>query len=171
MSHHFDTPTAREDPRINVCDFYLFSGRLGATTMALTVNPDAGVPAPVTFREEGLYAFRFDPNEDLREEVAFKFTFGPVYHDDAHQHVHVQDFSVHHMRGAAVVKGVTGDVIVRSQTGRVVGAGGFRAFAGLAPDLFVGDAAALGAVRKALLEHRRFVPEAFESHRNFFRPP
>jgi hypothetical protein len=21
MSHHFDTPTAKEDPRINVCDF------------------------------------------------------------------------------------------------------------------------------------------------------
>ena len=22
MSHHFDTPTAKEDTRINVCDFY-----------------------------------------------------------------------------------------------------------------------------------------------------
>ena len=27
MSHHFDTPTAKEDPRLNVCDFYLFRGR------------------------------------------------------------------------------------------------------------------------------------------------
>jgi hypothetical protein len=27
MSHHFDTPTAKEDPRINICDFYLFRGR------------------------------------------------------------------------------------------------------------------------------------------------
>ncbi len=26
MSHHFDTPTALEDPRINLCDFYLFRG-------------------------------------------------------------------------------------------------------------------------------------------------
>ena len=26
MSHHFDTPTAREDPRLNICDFYLFDG-------------------------------------------------------------------------------------------------------------------------------------------------
>ena len=39
MSHHFDTPTAKEDPRINVCDFYLFRGRPGTTVMALTVNP------------------------------------------------------------------------------------------------------------------------------------
>ena len=29
MSHHFDTPTAKEDPRINVCDFYLFRGGPG----------------------------------------------------------------------------------------------------------------------------------------------
>ena len=60
MSHHFDTPTAREDPRINVCDFYLFEGAPGATVMAMTVNPDAGLSAPDSFREEGLYAFRFD---------------------------------------------------------------------------------------------------------------
>jgi hypothetical protein len=26
MSHHFDTPTAKEDPLINVCEFYLFRG-------------------------------------------------------------------------------------------------------------------------------------------------
>jgi hypothetical protein len=30
MSHHFDTPTAREDPRINVYDFYLIRGRPGS---------------------------------------------------------------------------------------------------------------------------------------------
>ena len=52
MSHHFDTPTAREDPRINVCDFYLFEGAPGATVMAMTVNPDAGLSAPDSFREE-----------------------------------------------------------------------------------------------------------------------
>ena len=76
MSHHFDTPTAREDPRINVCDFYLFGGSPGATVMAMTVNPDAGVSAPETFRDEGLYAFRFDLNGDAREELAFKVRFG-----------------------------------------------------------------------------------------------
>src|ERR1700722_5257036 len=76
MSHHFDTPTAREDPRINVCDLYLFRGRLGTTVMALTVNPDAGVGAPDTFRDEGLYVFRFATNRDLREDVTFKVQFG-----------------------------------------------------------------------------------------------
>jgi hypothetical protein len=64
MSHHFDTPTAREDPRINLCDFYLFRGQPGTVVMALTVNPDAGSD---TFRDEGLYAFRFDLNGDASQ--------------------------------------------------------------------------------------------------------
>ena len=40
--------------------------------MAMTVNPDAGTKAPDTFHEEGLYAFRFDVNDDAHEEVTFK---------------------------------------------------------------------------------------------------
>jgi hypothetical protein len=67
---YFDTPTAKEDPRVNICDFYLFRGRPGTTVMALTVNPNAGVGAPDTFRDEGLYAFRFDTDRDLREDVS-----------------------------------------------------------------------------------------------------
>jgi hypothetical protein len=62
MSHHFDTPTAQGDPRISLCDFYLFRGRFGTTVMALTVNPDARISAADTFHEEELYAFRFDLN-------------------------------------------------------------------------------------------------------------
>src|SRR6201988_5367237 len=94
MSHHFDTPTAKEDPRINVCDFYLFDGEPGTTVMALTVNPDAGVSAPDTLRDEGLYAFRFDLNGDAKEEVTFKFRFGEVRHANDDEHQHVQDFHV-----------------------------------------------------------------------------
>src|ERR1700685_4841871 len=94
MSHHFDTPTAKEDPRINICDFYLFRGRPGTTVMAMTVNPDAEVSAPDTFRDEGLYAFRFDLNGDAREELTFKFRFGAPRHADGTEHRHVQDCQV-----------------------------------------------------------------------------
>ena len=48
MSHHFDTAIAREDPRLNILDFYLFRGRAGTTVMAMTVNPNAGTKAPDT---------------------------------------------------------------------------------------------------------------------------
>ena len=76
MSHHFDTRLAREDPSLNICDFYLFDGPMGKTVMAMTVNADAGLSASDTLHPEGLYAFRFDLNGDAREEVAFKFRFG-----------------------------------------------------------------------------------------------
>jgi len=29
MSHHFDTKLAKEDPSLNLCDFYLFDGPSG----------------------------------------------------------------------------------------------------------------------------------------------
>lgn len=77
MSHHFDTPTARQDPRINLCDFYLFRGTPGTVAMALTVNPDAGSGGPDTFREEGLYAFRFDLSQ-CRIRAEFPY-FGEPY--------------------------------------------------------------------------------------------
>jgi len=169
MSHHFDTPTAQEDPRINVCDFYLFRGRPGTTVMAMTVNPDAGISAPDTFRDEGLYAFRFDLNGDAREDVTFKVRFSPPMHADADEHTHVQTFEVRRATGQAALRGDGGDLIVKGRTGAVVDAGaGVKAFAGLAPDLFAGDAAALGAFRNALLKEGRFAPEAFQNRKNFF---
>src|ERR1700740_2936971 len=82
MSHHFDTKLAREDPSLNLCDFYLFDGSSGKTVMAMTVNPDVGLSAPDTLHPEGLYAFRFDLNGDAREEVTFKFRFGEPQHAD-----------------------------------------------------------------------------------------
>src|ERR1700689_3326548 len=143
MSHHFDTPTAREDPRINVCDFYLFRGRPGFTVMAMTVNPNDGQSGPDTFREEGLYAFRFDLDGDAREELSFKVTFGPPFDADGDDHKHEQIFEVRRSPGAAALKGANGDLIAAGTTGAVVKSkSGVTAFAGLAPDLFAVDAAA-----------------------------
>jgi hypothetical protein len=111
MSHHFDTPTARQDPRINVCDFYLFEGALGATVMAMTVNPDAGISAPDTFRNEGLYAFRFDLDDDAREELAFKVMFGVASHAAGDELLHTQSVEVRRSIGDAALRGVEGEVI------------------------------------------------------------
>ena len=169
MSHHFDTPTAREDPRINVCDFYLFRGRPGSTVMAMTVNPNAGQSAPDTFRDEGLYAFRFDLDGDAREELSFIVRFGAVLHSDDDDHAHVQSFEVRRASGPSAATGADGELIAAGQTGRVVeGGAGVKAFAGLAPDLFAGDAMALGQFRTAFFDKGMFRPEAFQNHKNFF---
>lgn len=169
MSHHFDTPTAREDPRINLCDFYLFPGRAGSTVMVMTVNPNAGQSAPDTFRDEGLYAFRFDLNGDAREELSFKVRFGAVLHGDDEHHAHAQSFEMRRASGPAAASGADGELIAAGQTGRVVEAGaGVQAFAGLAPDLFAGDAMALGEFRTGFFEKGTFHPQAFQNRKNFF---
>ena len=101
MSHHFDTAIAREDPRLNLLDFYLFRGQPGTTVMAMTVNPNAGTKAPDTFHEEGLYAFRFDVNDDAREEVTFKIRFGEAGHAEGEgpEGRHVQALQVRRATG------------------------------------------------------------------------
>jgi Domain of unknown function (DUF4331) len=169
MSHHFDTPTAREDPRINVCDFYLFRGRSGFTVMAMTVNPNAGQSGPDTFREEGLYAFRFDLDGDAREELSFSVRFSAVFHSDDKDHAHAQSYEVRRASGPGAAGGAEGELVAAGHTGRIVEAeGGVKAFAGLAPDLFAGDASALGEFRTAFFEKGMFHPEAFQNRKNFF---
>ena len=169
MSHHFDTPTAKEDPRINVCDFYLFRNHPGTTVMALTVNPNAGVGAPDTFRDEALYAFRFDTNRDLREDVTFKIQFGAPAHADGSEHRHVQSFAVRRAAGADALKGAAGELIISGNTGGVMKAdSGCLAYAGLAPDPFATNGIGFGAFRKALWSENRFAPESFQNGQSFF---
>src|ERR1700759_5248820 len=123
MSHHFDTPTAREDPRINVCDLYLFRRCPGTVVLAMTVNPDAGLSAPDTFREEGLYAFRFDTNGDAVEDVTFKVRFGAVSHLEGDDHQHVQNFEVRRATGAQARTGADGELLIDGHTGTRYGVG------------------------------------------------
>src|SRR5580658_10038685 len=99
MSHHFDTKLAKEDPSLNVCDFYLFQGTASTTVMAMTVNPDVGLSAPDTLHQEGLYAFRFDVNGDAREEVVFKLRFDAPRHAPGSEDVHIQNFQVRRATG------------------------------------------------------------------------
>ena len=50
----------------------------------------------------------------------------------------------------------------------MTGRDGIKAFAGLAPDLFAGDAQALGKFRTTLAKDKRFAAEAWENRKNFF---
>jgi hypothetical protein len=168
MSHHFDTPTAKEDPRINVCDLYLFAGAPGTTVMAMTVNPDAGLSAPDTFRDEGLYAFRFDLNHDAREEVTFKFRFGDVRHADKDEHRHVQNLQVRRATGEEAVRGEAGETLIEGETGTILSKSGIRVYAGLAPDMFAGDAVALHGFLVAFYNEKRYNGDAFLHRQDFF---
>src|SRR5438876_6219325 len=77
MSHHIDTPAAREDGRVDLCDLYVFDGADPDTTvLIMTVNPDAGKSSPTTFHPEVVYEFKIDTNEDALEDLSYYFRFG-----------------------------------------------------------------------------------------------
>ena len=75
MSHHFDTPTAIADGRINLCDFYVFPATHGSTVFILTVNPDAGRSSARTFRPDALYEFVVASDGGTCEDIAFRVRF------------------------------------------------------------------------------------------------
>jgi Domain of unknown function (DUF4331) len=168
MSHHFDTKLAKEDPSLNLCDFYLFEGDPGTTVMAMTVNPDVGVSASAILHPEGLYAFRFDLNGDAREEVTFKFRFSEPRHTDNDEHTHIQKFEVRRGTGEDASRGAAGDLLVEGETGKVETKPGVRAYVGIAPELFAGDAFALHAFLTAFYKNHRYDGDSFLHRQNFF---
>jgi hypothetical protein len=169
MSHHFDTDQAKQDPRLNCCDLYLFRGRPGTTVMAMTSNADAGISAPDTFHPEGLYAIRFDTNGDAKEERSFKFRFGEPEHLDVDEHRHVQSFKVIRAASAAEMKGMEGQVLAEGRTGQNVSAGEVRAFAGLVPELWAADAFAFFTTLTNLFSENKYDPKVFEHRENLFQ--
>src|SRR6202050_4446726 len=160
MSHHVDTKLAREDPSLNLCDFYLFDGPPGKTVMAMTVNPDVGLSAPDTVHPEGLYAFRFDLNGDAREEVTFKLRFGEPRHGAGSEHTHIQPFVVRRATGNDALRGDAGESLVAGETGSIATNSGVRAFVGIAPDVFAANAG-FRAFMTAFYQDQRYDGDAF----------
>jgi Domain of unknown function (DUF4331) len=159
LSHHFDTPTAREDPRLNLCDMYVFAGSPHTTVLAMTVNPAATAETSAPFRDEAIYAFRLDTDGDRREDVSFKVRFA--------EHAGSQRFDV--IRSDRTPGGLDGDVVLRGDLDVVTDptTTGVRAFAGVVLDPFAGDAAALEKFKAAGVEGR-YEPAAFDNRVNFF---
>src|ERR1700758_3128460 len=76
MSHHFTSPAAIEDGRLNLLDVYVFPEATGTSTLVLTVNPDSGRSSPVTFRADALYEFVIASDGGTGEDRAFRMSFG-----------------------------------------------------------------------------------------------
>jgi hypothetical protein len=160
MSHHFDTPTGREDPRLNLCDYYLFEGGTGRTVMAMTCNPSIAPGTAEAFRDEARYEFRFDTDGDGVEDVSFKVSF--------HAAAGGQAFAVRRGSGPDAVRGSGGDLLAEGMTSWPTdGAQGSRAYAGVSQDVFAGDGTALEAF-EAGFARGDYTPADFENHSNLF---
>jgi hypothetical protein len=138
VSHHFDSPTAIADGRINLCDLFVFPGMPGTTTLILTVNPDAGRSSATTFRSDALYEFVLASDGGTREDIAFRVTL--TQPDPTGN----QQIRVLRADGAAAQHGTEEALLGEGHTGEAfpLGAGGL-AWAGLAADPFTADGIAL----------------------------
>jgi Domain of unknown function (DUF4331) len=155
MSHHFDSPAALADGRVNPCDLYVFPAAPGTNALILTVNPDAGRSSPTTFRPDALYEFVVASDGGTSEDLTFRVTFSEP-DDHGRQQVQVRRANgptAHHSTKETLVgEGRSGEVVSLNGDG--------LAWAGLAADPFTGDGVALGGFLQALGEGR-YSPQAF----------
>lgn len=131
MSHHLDSPIARQDVRLDITDLYTFRGETG-TTFVINVCHSIAKPQITGYHPEGMYEFKVDLNGDAVEDVTYRFNF------EERDPQGKQKYTIHrisgkdardpHASGKLVAQGAT-DETVSSPTG-------LRAWAGHAGDPF-----------------------------------
>lgn len=142
MSHHLDSPLARQDPRLDISDVYLFRGDRG-TVFVMNVNPLSGTGG---FHPEGRYEFSVDTDGDVLEDITFRVTFGPPGPDGA------QRWELRRLDGVqAADETVPGRLLAAGITEEPADADGLRVFAGRAGDPFYIDGTVVGAVCTAVV--------------------
>jgi len=146
MSHHLDSPLARQDPRLNITDNYLFDAD-GATVFVLDTRTSlAGDQNPDMFHPEGRYEFKVHLDGHQLEDITYRFAFGP---DENGR----QPYTVSRVDGAeAGSDAATGTIIARGHTGETTYTGeGGRAWAGAAADPFYLDLTLLDAIDQTVI--------------------
>jgi hypothetical protein len=142
MSHHLDSPLARQDKRLDISDVYVFRGTSG-TAFVINVNPLSG---PDGFHPEALYEFKIDIDGDAVEDITFRASFGALEPDGR------QSIELRRLDGPdARDRDATGLVVARGHTEEeITGAAGVRLWAGSAADPFYIKGSVIGAVMKAI---------------------
>lgn len=132
MSHHLDSPLARQDIRLDITDLYVFRGEIG-TAFVINVCHSLGgdIPAP-GFHPEGRYEFKIDLDGDAVEEITYRITFADR---DAGGH---QPFELRRISAAAAADPaeVGSPVLVGTTDAVATSPDGTRLWAGQAGDPF-----------------------------------
>ncbi|MEU8377595.1 DUF4331 family protein [Streptosporangium sp. NPDC048865] len=151
MSHHLDSPIARQDVRLDITDLYVFRGETG-TVFVMDICPSiAGEDAPRGFHPEARYEFKIDGDGDHVEDLTYRLTFGE--RDAAGE----QDLELSRLAGAeARDTGASGTVVARGTTGRRIDAGGgLRLWTGETSDPFWIEPDVLAAIGRAFADGTR----------------
>ncbi len=132
MSHHLDSPIARQDIRLDITDLYVFRGQTG-TAFVINVCHSIFGPIPTPgYHPEGMYEFKVDLNGDAVEEVTYRITFNERDQDGK------QSYVVRRIRGAeAVDPHAPGSIVAQGTTREIVSTtSGLHVWAGKAGDPF-----------------------------------
>lgn len=141
MSHHLDSPLAREDPRLDISDVYVFKGKTG-TVFIMNVNPQSGSGG---FHHEAMYEFKIDLSGDAREDITFRVTFGERADDK--QTVELRQLS----GDEAADRMSDGTVLANGETDQVImGESDVKLFVGSAGEPFYIPGPVVGAVKEAI---------------------
>ncbi|WP_436762566.1 DUF4331 family protein [Streptosporangium sp. V21-05] len=151
MSHHLDSPGARQDVRLDITDLYVFRGETG-TVFVMDVCPSiAGEDAPKGFHPEATYEFKIDGDGDHVEDLTYRLTFGE--RDAAGD----QEVELRRLAGVEAREvDAAGAVVGRGTTGRPIDAeSGLRLWAGETSDPFWIEPDVLAAIGKAFANGTR----------------
>jgi hypothetical protein len=131
MSHHLDSPIARQDVRLDITDLYVFRGETGTAFVINVCHSIANPPIP-GYHPEGMYEFKIDLNADAVEEVTYRLTF------EERDAQGKQKYIVRRITGKeAVDPHAAGTVVAKGRTDEsVTTPSGLRAWAGHAGDPF-----------------------------------
>jgi hypothetical protein len=147
MSHHLDSPIARQDPRLDVTDLYVFGGERGTVLVTNHSHSLAGEDIPRGLHPEGKYEFKIDGNGDAIEDVTYRFTFGDTEDDGA------QPYRLRRLVGPEARDDfASGTLVAEGRTGETLEFAGGRAWVGKAGDPFWIEPDVLHAVGAAF-EH------------------
>ena len=132
MSHHLDSPIARQDIRLDITDLYVFRGEQGTVFAINVCNSIAGPIAAPGYHPEGMYEFKIDLDGDAVADVTFRFTF------DERDEKGYQRYVVRRIGGVgADDPDAPGTVVAKGTTDEAVSTpSGLRAWAGKAGDPF-----------------------------------
>ncbi len=123
MSHHLDSPIARQDIRLDITDLYVFRGQTG-TVFVINVCHSIFGPIPTPgYHPEGMYEFKIDSNGDAIEDITYRLTFDERDANGKQKYVvrclKGAEATDPHAHGTVVAEGSTGETVTTASRLRV----------------------------------------------------
>jgi len=145
MSHHLDTPLARQNGQLYIDDLYLFSSDHG-TVFVMDVNSTiTGPDVQPGFHHEARYEFKVHFDRADFEALTYRVSFGEA-DSDGRQALQLHCLTDREAREDSAV----GDLLLKGRTGEAASGSNARLWAGRIGDPFYIDLSLLGMVNSAV---------------------